>query len=66
MLNIIKTKIGKSGHQIHICETGSKSGREWFAMRKRYWVAYGDGSPRRSLNCSNSLAYITKKFEETN
>ena len=64
MFKILKTKTDKFGHEIHLCETGSKSGREWFAMRKRYWVAYGDGSPRRSLNCSDSLNYITKKFEE--
>jgi|LWDU01.1.fsa_nt_gi hypothetical protein len=63
-MKIVKTKSGKLGQQINLCETTSKSGREYFALGKRYWIAYGDGSPRRSLNCSDSLRYINKKFTE--
>lgn len=64
MFKIIETKIEKNGIPIHICETENQSGREYFANGKRYWIAYRDGSPRRSINVSDSLKYIRKKFAE--
>jgi len=64
MFKIIKTVIQPNGFPLHIVETTNKSGGEWFAMGKRYWVGYGDGHATRSIHCSNNLKYIEKKFKE--
>jgi hypothetical protein len=62
-MNILKSKITKSGIKVNIVEA-SEGKKEYFALSKRYWIAYGEGSPRNCRNRSNSLKYVEKKFEE--
>jgi|TARA_R110000765_G_scaffold120939_4_gene216916 uncharacterized membrane protein YukC len=57
----IQSKTTRSGNIINIMDAGYGR-REHFALGKRYWIAYGNGSPRRAINCSDSLKYITTKF----
>ena len=61
MIYVVKSKITKSGHTVNVC--GSNPG-QYFANGKQYWIEYGRPSGRRSINRSDSLSYITKKFEE--
>jgi hypothetical protein len=62
-MNILKSKVLKSGVKVSIVEAGNGK-KEWFALSKKYWIAYGDGSPRNCRNRSNDLKYLEKKFEE--
>lgn len=62
-MNILKSKITKSGVKVNIVEA-SDGKKEYFALSKRYWIAYGEGSPRNCVNRSNSLKYLENKFEK--
>ena len=61
MIQVIKSKIVKSGVIVNICY--SPSG-QYFALGKRYLIEYCRPSGRRAINRSNSLSYLVKKFEE--
>jgi hypothetical protein len=62
-MNILKSKVLKSGVKVSIVEAGNGK-KEYFALSKKYWIAYGEGSPRNCRNRSNDLKYLEKKFEE--
>lgn len=59
-MNAIQTKTTKNGYPIHIMQANGKG--ENLANGKKYWIAYGNGNPRRAIVRSNSLSYIQKKF----
>lgn len=62
-MKVLKSKLTKSGVVVNIMEA-SEGKKEFFAMSKRYWIGYGDGSPRTCVNRSDSLKYVEKKFAE--
>ena len=61
MIYVVKSKITKSGHIVKVC---GRIPQGHVANGKRYWIEYGRPNGRRSTNRSDSLSYITKKFEE--
>ena len=59
-----KMKVVKSsnvrGCVVSVVDAG-KGHKEYFANSKRYWISFNDG---KAIYRSNSLAYITNKFNE--
>lgn len=62
-MKIVATKVSKNGSVIHIYTTDSGK-KEFFAKRKKFWIAYENSSARCALNCSNSLKYLEKIFAD--
>ena len=61
MIETLKTTTTKNGHTVSLL---SSENGQYFANGKKYWVQIGAVSGRRAVSSSDSLAYITKKFEE--
>ena len=61
MIETVKTTTTKNGHTVSIL---SSENGQYFANGKKYWIQIGAVSGRRAVSSSDSLAYITKKFEE--
>ena len=61
MIETVKTTTTTNGHTISIL---SSPNGQYFANGKKYWVQIGAVSGRRAISSSDSLKYISKKFEE--
>ncbi len=48
---------------VNIMDAGEGK-KELLARNKRYWISYGDGSPRTCIHRSNSLVYLKKIFDK--
>tara|TARA_Y100000401_G_C8309001_1_gene218630 strand:+ start:733 stop:939 length:207 start_codon:yes stop_codon:yes gene_type:complete len=61
MIETVKTTTTTNGDAISIL---SSPNGQYFANGKKYWIQIGAVSGRRAVSSSDSLTYITKKFEE--